>query len=157
MPLSTNIRRALFDEAALISELALRSKAHWGYDSQFIEDCRSELTLTPASVADGLVYVAEHDGRVVGFYSLFRLSLTDVELSHLFVEPDFIGRGCGRLLWQHAVECAARLGCARLTIESDPSAEPFYLKVGARRAGEKASTLRPGRRLSLLSYSITTK
>lgn len=31
------IRRARADEAGTLSELAFRSKAHWGYDDDFME------------------------------------------------------------------------------------------------------------------------
>ena len=32
-----SIREARPDEAELLSELAFRSKAHWGYDAEFLE------------------------------------------------------------------------------------------------------------------------
>ena len=44
------IRRARPDEAALLSALALRSKAYWGYDTAFIEACVAALTIVPESV-----------------------------------------------------------------------------------------------------------
>ena len=37
------LRPARVDEAGLLSDLALRSKAHWGYSPEFIERCRTEL------------------------------------------------------------------------------------------------------------------
>jgi hypothetical protein len=58
------------EEARLLSELALRSKGHWGYDQAFLDACRAELTLTPEDVLAHRVTVAERDGRVVGFYAL---------------------------------------------------------------------------------------
>jgi hypothetical protein len=41
------IRPARPDECELLSELALRSKGCWGYDAEFLEACRAELTLVP--------------------------------------------------------------------------------------------------------------
>jgi hypothetical protein len=35
-------RRARPNEAAVLSELALRSKAYWGYSDEFMEQCRAE-------------------------------------------------------------------------------------------------------------------
>ena len=32
-------------EAAILSDLALRSKSYWGYDADFLEACRDELGL----------------------------------------------------------------------------------------------------------------
>jgi hypothetical protein len=37
------IREAVSSEAALLSALAMRSKAYWGYSSDFMEKCRAEL------------------------------------------------------------------------------------------------------------------
>lgn len=38
------IRPARAGEARLLSELALRSKAHWGYSKEFLEAVRAELS-----------------------------------------------------------------------------------------------------------------
>ncbi len=148
------IRPAKLSEADLLTELALRSKGHWGYDSQFIEDCRIDLTITREYVASRPVFVIEEQGRVVGFYSLERQANNDVELMHLFVEPAAIGGGYGKRLWRHAVETARQLGFQEMVIGSDPSAEAFYKAMGARRVGEVASIVRSGRMLPLLRFTL---
>ncbi|MEE8545291.1 MAG: hypothetical protein V3T29_05715 [Alphaproteobacteria bacterium] len=61
------IRPARPGEAAALTDLALRSKAHWGYDAAFMAACRAELTVTPAQAASGLVQVYEEGGRAFGF------------------------------------------------------------------------------------------
>lgn len=147
------IRRASATEAATLTALALRSKGHWGYDADFLEDCRAELTISPAYISEQHVYVLEEGGRVIGFYSL-KEAKDDVELDHLFVEPGALGRGHGRALWRHAVKTASRLGHAQLVVESDPHAEAFYRAMGATRFATKASTLRPGRELPMLRLTL---
>ncbi|HYG83088.1 MAG TPA: GNAT family N-acetyltransferase [Pyrinomonadaceae bacterium] len=147
------IRPARAGEAGLLSDLALRSKAHWGYDADFLEACREELTVSADYIRGAPVFVLEEDGRVVGFYGL-REQGDGLELLYLFVEPAAIGGGHGKKLWAHAVETAARLGFQKISIESDPYAEAFYLAMGARRVGEVSSTLRPGRKLPLLGFSL---
>jgi GNAT superfamily N-acetyltransferase len=149
----TRIRAASAGEAGLLSDLALRSKAHWGYDADFLEKCRAELTVPEDYITSAPVFVLEEGGRVVGFYGL-RGQGAVLELLYLFVEPEAIGGGRGRLLWAHAVETAARLGFRKITIESDPYAEAFYLAMGACRVGEVVSSLRPGRTLPLLEFSL---
>ena len=47
------LRAARPEEAAAISALALRSKAHWGYDEAFLAACRAELTWTAAQCGSG--------------------------------------------------------------------------------------------------------
>jgi GNAT superfamily N-acetyltransferase len=101
-------------------------RAHWGYDQAFLDACRSELTLTPQDVEAQRVTVAERDGRLVGFYALAG-EPPEGTLEDLFVEPDHIGTGVGRILWEHAIDVARTLGFERITVEADPEAEPFYL------------------------------
>ena len=148
-----SIRPARAGEAGLLSDLALRSKAHWGYDADFLEACREELTLSADYIRGAPVFVLEEDGRVVGFYG-FREQGTELELLYLFVEPAAIGGGHGKRLWEHAVGTAARLGFQRITIESDPYAEAFYLSMGARKVGNVHSSLLPGRTLPLLEFPL---
>ncbi|MER5627762.1 GNAT family N-acetyltransferase [Streptosporangium sp. NPDC002544] len=75
-------------------------------------------------------------------------------LGMLFVEPDAIGQGVGRRLFEHAVAAAGDLGFARLTIDADPNAEPFYLAMGVTRIGATPSGAIPGRLLPLLAITI---
>jgi GNAT superfamily N-acetyltransferase len=147
------IRRARPDEASVLSDLALRSKGHWGYTSVFLEACRGSLTLSAEEVAADPVYVLEDEGNVAGFYGLAGKP-PEGTLEYLFLEPGQIGQGYGRALWRHAFDTARELGFERLLIESDPNAEGFYLAVGAQRIGEVESSVQPGRLLPLLRLSL---
>lgn len=72
----------------------------------------------------------------------------------MFVEPDAIGRGVGRTLFEHTVAQARRLGFTALTIDADPNAEPFYVAMGALRIGATPSGSIPGRELPLLRIEL---
>lgn len=128
--MTVSIRPAAPEEASSLSDLALRSKAHWGYDAEFLESCREELTLTDAELDIRRTTVAERDGSVVGFTTLEGEPPQGV-LGMMFVDPDAIGQGIGRLLFSHAVETARASGFTRFTIDADPNAEPFYQAMGA--------------------------
>lgn len=148
------IRPARPEEADLLSRLALRSKSHWGYPAEFLEACRAELTLSVDFIADSPVFVLEEgEGVVVGFYGL-REAEGEIELLYLFIEPSAVNRGYGKLLWAHAVEVAAKLGFRKISIESDPHAEAFYLAMGARRIGHVHSSIQAGRTMPLLEFSL---
>jgi GNAT superfamily N-acetyltransferase len=148
----TILRAAQPNEAQTLTDLALRSKAFWGYSFEFMQACRPELTILPEQIAHGVItyVVAEREGQVVGFYALAPLAPLEYELEALFVEPDQIGNGIGRMLLADALQRLAASGGRRLVIQSDPYAEPFYLAMGARRIGERESASIPGRRLPLL-------
>ena len=58
-----------------------------------------------------------------------------------------MGRGLGRELFHHAVETAGGVGARRLEIDSDPHAEEFYLRMGARRIGQVPADVEGVRRV----------
>jgi GNAT superfamily N-acetyltransferase len=148
------IRRAGPAEAGVLSTLALRSKAHWGYDADFLAACQDDLTLSADDIATSAVYVFDGASTPSGIYRLVLRDDSVVELDALFVEPAAMGQGVGRRLWQHAVSTATKLGRSEMVWQSDPQAEGFYLAMGARRAGESASTVMPGRMLPLMHFRL---
>lgn len=137
----------------MLSDLALRSKGYWGYDEEFLEACREELTVRRNDIARRRVTVLERDGAVLGFYGLDGEAPVG-ELWWLFVDPTAIGTGAGTALWTHARRTALGLKWKRMCIESDPGAEGFYLAMGARRIGEVPSQSIPGRVLPLLEFEV---
>jgi GNAT superfamily N-acetyltransferase len=147
------VRPARADEAEILGDLAFRSKAYWGYDDVFMAACRAELRLAVDEITARRAMVAERDGHVVGFATL-EGDPPDGTLGMLFVDPQSIGRGIGRLLFDHMRTLARGLGFARLVIDADPNAEPFYRAMGAERIGSTPSGSIPGRRLPLLAVAV---
>ncbi len=156
MSMSLRIREAFPQEANMLSRLALRSKGHWGYSQDFLDACRSELTVDASrfGTADYQCLAALDGGSIVGFYILERVSSASYELEALFVEPEHIGSGVGRLLIQHAVRRLSEQGVERLIIQGDPHATEFYVAAGARQVGTRESDSIPGRELPLFEIEI---
>jgi len=150
------IRTARANEAGLLSALALRSKAHWGYDDEFMRSCTEELTYGEDQIKSALsiFYVCELEQQVVGFYCLEELNQSNVILEALFVEPSAMGRGVGRALLEHAKRTASQLGGESLEVQSDPQAEAFYLAMGATVIGRQQSNSIADRYLPLLSMTL---
>ena len=148
------IRRARGEEAAVLSALARRSKAHWGYDEAFMRACVAELAVSVDQLRGGCVWLFETDERPLGFYSIEQQSDDEAELVHLFVEPEAIGSGVGRRLLGHACRQALALGCRVLHIESDPNAEAFYRAQGGVRIGQAPSASIAGRELPVLEIAL---
>ncbi len=146
------VRPARADEAGALSDLALRSKGHWGYSQEFLDSCRDELTVSPAWCETGRVLVAD-DGDLLGFVAIDG-EPPDGELAHLFVEPAAMGRGLGGLLTSAALDLAARLGMDSLHLDADPHAEAFYTRLGARRVGESPSGSIVGRVLPRMALAV---
>ena len=140
------VRPARAGEEAALTELAVRSKGHWGHDAAFLARARAELTVRPGDLERWIVRVAQRGGEVVGFSAV---DVAAAELEMLFVEPAAIGTGVGGALLRDALARAAEAGVEALVIESDPDAEPFYRAAGAQPCGTRTSSS-TGRDLPLL-------
>jgi len=90
------------------------------------------------------VYLAESEGRVVGYaitlftYSSF-LALPTLYLEDLFVLESHRGQGAGYRLFTHCVEEAHRRGCGRMewqVLDWNRLAIDFYERLGARQMKE---------------------
>lgn len=147
------IRPARATEAGILTDLALRSKAHWGYDAQFLEACRDELTVAANEVTRRRAMVADRGGHILGFTTLEGEPPTGV-LGMMFVDPQAIGQGIGRLLFEHNIAAGRDLGFTQLTIDADPNAEPFYRAMGAVRIGNVPSGSIAGRVLPQMVVTI---
>ncbi|MFN2420217.1 MAG: GNAT family N-acetyltransferase, partial [Gemmatimonadota bacterium] len=112
------------------------SKRYWGYPDHWMALWRDALTITPSYISEHIVNVAEIDRTVVAFYALTGGGF-HWQLDHLWVLPSWIGHGIGSRLFRHAAaQLAAVAPGAILGIESEPSAEPFYVRMGASRVRE---------------------
>jgi len=151
--MTLRVRRARRDDSARLTRLAHDAKRFWGYSEELIRLWRADLTVTPRFIAEHAVYCAVQGSRIVGFYALSgEHGARDLE--HMWVDPRHIGRGVGRSMFAHLLRHLRRVGVTRLTIASDPNAEGFYRKLGARRVGSVASTP-AGRHLPLFEVRAT--
>ncbi len=72
----------------------------------------------------------------------------------MFVDPQAIGQGIGRLLFEHTIAVGRDLGFTQVTIDADPNAEPFYRAMGAVRIGDVPSGSIAGRVLPQMVVTI---
>ncbi|HXG94005.1 MAG TPA: GNAT family N-acetyltransferase [Blastocatellia bacterium] len=152
--MTTEIRKATKDDSNRLTEIAHAAKRHWGYPERWIDIWKGALTITPDFILSNEVFTATIDGEVVGFYAL-TMRGNKATLEHLWVLPDRIGTGIGKELFHHAVAKAASLNAETIEIESDPNAEGFYRRMGARHVGEIISEIEGKQRaLPLLVYEM---
>jgi ribosomal protein S18 acetylase RimI-like enzyme len=148
------IVRARPEDALLLTHIAVTAKQHWGYPKTLMESWRELLTIRPEFITSQETYSAIVDGQSVGFYAL-HCHEQRAHLEHLWVLPQAMHKGVGRALFDHAVTRARALGFETLQIESDPNAEGFYQRMGARRVSANVSEMQGHRReLPLLVYDL---
>jgi GNAT superfamily N-acetyltransferase len=147
------IRRADPGDAPALTRLAHAAKHHWRYPEELIRLWQDALTVSEDYIARHPVFCAVRGGAVVGFYALGGEGDTR-ELEHMWVAPEHLGAGVGTRLFEHAMLMLRAEGGSRLQIASDPNAEGFYRRMGARRAGEEES-VPEGRKLPVLVFDLT--
>ena len=150
---SITLRAPKVAELASLSDLCLRSKAIWGYDAAFMAACLDELTLRPEDLQQTELVVAESQEAAVGIAQV-SVAKGSAELLKLFVDPNHMGKRVGTALFDWATRTARSQHAHILIIEADPGAEPFYVKLGAKRVGEAPSGSIPGRVLPLLHLPL---
>ena len=149
------IRDAQECDAAALTGLMRAAKASWGYPDEWMQAWEASLKIEPEDLTTMRVCVAEDEDGILGFYGLVG-SGQRVQLEHLWVRPSQMGKGVGRSLIGHALSEAVRLGGESVVIESDPHAEPFYLRMGAVRVAEVAAPVPgdPNRTLPILEIHV---
>ena len=153
MQAELRIRPARAEEGEGLSALALRAKSRWGYAEEFVEASRQALAINAETIAAARTFVRERAGETIGFYGLVGKPPRGV-LEWMFLEPEAIGRGLGRRMWDDAIARARTEGFGELRIESDRFAEPFYLAMGAVRIGSTHSPV-DGAPLPLLKIELS--
>jgi GNAT superfamily N-acetyltransferase len=150
------VRRARPADAARLTEIAHAAKRHWNYPESWIELWRDPLTITPGYIETHRVDLVETASEVLGFIALRRRS-DSAELDHLWIAPQWIGRGWGRRLVEHALAVCREWDVGRVEIDADPHAEAFYVRVGARRIGRTPAPVpgEPLRYLPRLALEVT--
>ena len=129
------IRKAKSEESEILTQIAQTAKRYWNYPERWLTLWKDALTITSDFILKNEVCAAVDEDKILGFYALVAEDET-MTLEHLWVSPEHIGTGIGRELFAHAVDKAISLNAKSIDIASDPNAEEFYRKMGAKRIGE---------------------
>ena len=135
-----------------LREIALEAKAHWGYDRALVEEWARGGDFEPESLRTRLLYVAEAEGRPVGWAALIPRGEVGW-LEDLWVEPAWIGRGLGRALFERVAAEARERGARRLEWEAEPNAAGFYEHLGGAYVRDSEET-EWGRVLQVLAVDL---
>lgn len=135
------IRKASPEESETITEISFASKRFWNYPEEYFEIWKDELTITSEYIRYNIVNVAELNRQILGYYSIVKnekdfwagkvFVMEGYWLEHIFIKPEFIGKGIGSQLILHAQKTCKDLGVEKVYIFSDPNSKGFYHKIGA--------------------------
>jgi len=128
-PALISVRGARPGDFERLRELTFESKAHWGYDRDFVRTWAEGLSFAGEQER----WVAELDGVVVAWAALVPPADGVAVLDDLWVDPAWFGHGLGTRLFRLAADRARELGAERLEWGAEPNAVAFYEKVGGRK------------------------
>lgn len=148
-----NIRCANPTDSKSLTELAIRSEAYWGYDDNFMDNFKAIYKVSEEFIINNPTYIMEKEGEVIGFYGIL-IEEPQRSLEYFFIEPKFIGKGYGKLLWNHVIKSCNTLNIKEFIIVTSPQAQAFYAKLGAKLQGEVESLVAKGRMIPQLIYSM---
>lgn len=144
------IRDARPEEAPALAALQRRSADVW-------DEYRAQLAANPdaiepphRAIADGRVRVAaDASGRLLGFSVVLPIRDGRCELDDLFVEPEWMRRGVGRLLVADLTARAAAAGASHVDVIANPNALAFYERLGFETTGQASTRFGEAPRMSL--------
>ena len=144
------IRDARPDEAPALAALQRRFADVW-------DEYRAQLAANPdaiepphRAIADGRVRVAaDASGRLLGFSVVLPIRDGRCELDDLFVEPEWMRRGVGRLLVADLTARAAAAGASHVDVIANPNALAFYERLGFETTGQASTRFGEAPRMSL--------
>lgn len=134
--------RATSNDHKILTEITKKSKAHWGYSDELMEEWSHLLTITNDYIAANHVYKLLLDDLVVGYYSYFYSDESSIKLDYLFVLPKYIGKGIGKKLMNDFLKRVKIDKYQKITVDSDPSAEKFYEKLGFVKVGQIETSIK---------------
>lgn len=146
-----HIRAATPEDADHLTRISFASKGYWNYPEAWYQTWCGELTITAGYIENNRVFVIEQDTAVIGYYSVVYLEKDHFVLGsalgqgywleHMFVAPEFIGRGAGTRMVGHLKSFCKKHRISRLAVLADPHSRGFYEKLGFAYQGEVASTI----------------
>jgi maltose O-acetyltransferase len=149
--LEINIRKAIPEDSPVLTEISFAAKRHWHYPEEYYQIWRDELTISPEYIKQYEVYAAEAGSTVVGYCSVVKaekeywVGKIFVEqgywLEHIFIRPEFIGKGTGTRLVQFIAMKCRKNKIDKLYVFAEPNAAGFYDKIGAVRLRESVSSI----------------
>ena len=148
------IKKAIPNDHKILTEITKKSKEYWGYSEEQIEIWSEFLTVTKEYIETKSVCNLVIDDEIIGYYSFFHESENSIKLDNLFVLPDFIGKGFGKILMNDFLDRIKNSDIQKVILNSEPNAEDFYLKFGFVKVGQIETSIKD-RYLPVMELKLT--
>lgn len=126
----------------VLTFITKKSKAFWGYSEEQILIWNNSLTVSKQYIENNTVFKLITEDTIIGYYSYFNIEKDTIKLDNLFILPDFIGKGFGKLLMNDFLKRIKKSETKKVQLHSDPNAENFYSKLGFKKVGSFETSIK---------------
>jgi hypothetical protein len=106
------------------NSLIVRSKSVWAWPEDYLDAALLLLQITPAYLNASHSFEVRFGSKLGGFCAL-TINGTKPLLDHLWIDPNFMGRGGGRTAVTHLIALAATTDATGMDVWPDPPSEGF--------------------------------
>lgn len=136
------ITKANTHDYRVLTDITKKSKAYWGYSDEQMRKWSDLLTITEEYIQNNEVYKLIINQSIVAYYSYFEIEKDSVRLDNLFVSPENIGKGYGKLLMNDFILKIKKSEAQRILLDADPNAQKFYESFGFLKIGEIETSIK---------------
>jgi GNAT superfamily N-acetyltransferase len=126
----------------LLTTITKKSKAYWGFSEDILKEWEHLLTVTKDYIEKNEVFKLVLNDQIIGYYSYFSIDENTIKLDNIFILPEFIGKGFGKILMNSFLEKTSQIGIKKITLDAEPNAENFYKSFGFESIGHLESSIK---------------
>lgn len=150
------IIKAGIADSEILTAITKKSKAYWGFSEDILKEWEHLLTITKDYIGKNEVYKLVQNDQIIGYYSYFSTDENTIKLDNIFILPDFIGKGFGKILMNDFLKNIKQLGINKVTLDAEPNAEKFYKTFGFETIRQLESSIKD-RYLPIMELQIEKK
>lgn len=126
----------------VLTGITIKSKAYWKYSKEQMESWLEVLTITKDYIEKNEVYKLTVDNIIIGYYSYFNEENNSVKLDNLFILPQYIGKGYGKVLMNDFLTKMKEAKVKHIILHADPNAEKFYENFNFIKKGQLETSIK---------------
>lgn len=119
------------EDAEDLSNLAIRSKRHWGYSKEAMELWNQSLTITQDFLENHTVIKATLEDEIVGFFALEKIQPV-TRIAQYWIDTPYMRKGYGSAMFKYAQNFLKNNQVNSVTLVLDPNGLSFFQKRGAK-------------------------
>lgn len=114
-----------------LSDVAIRSKRHWGYSKEAMELWNQNLTITEDFLKSHTVIKATLEDEIVGFFALEEIKPV-TRIAQYWVDTPYMRKGYGTVMYNYLKDYLKLRNVEKVTLVLDPNGLAFFEKKGAK-------------------------